>query len=74
MRSVTTNLHTRYRKKCRKPRKHRFATETAALRAAEHREFALGTPFWAYLCACGWWHLTTKPQREAQPTRPKGTP
>ena len=61
---MTTNLQSPHRAICQWPGKQRYATEQAAARAAGRRTVSLGLEFRPYLCACGWWHLTTKPQRE----------
>lgn len=54
------------KRKCPTPTKRRYRDEIAAkihlsniVQYGEHRE---KTPAWAYPCACGFWHLTSKPK------------
>ncbi|MFR9796168.1 hypothetical protein ACL02U_09730 [Streptomyces sp. MS06] len=46
---------------CPTPTKKRFATQTAADRAARRATFALDQTLHPYRCPCTWWHLTSKP-------------
>lgn len=71
---MTTNLTSPHRAICQWPGKQRYATEQAAQSAAGRRSAWHGLDFRPYLCACGWWHLTTKPQRETHSASQKETP
>ena len=46
---------------CPTPGKIRYATTIAARQAADRDTALFGERQWPYPCACGWWHLSTKP-------------
>lgn len=65
------------RAECPRPDKAPFATQVTADRRALFLTFYgdSGTPFWTYLCVCGWYHLTTKlPPKDTRTGRDQHEP
>lgn len=50
---------------CPRPDKLRYPQQYAAEQAAEARSVVYGHVLRAYHCVCDWWHLTSKPDKNA---------